>query len=127
MLDYTKKITTKSWLRYSIILLIVIVILLAVYFFTRPVAVVVTFNQNITEDEAINTLTKYKDEIATRKPPREYNIQFFSWLHPFEEFHSIQFTIKQYQELYLFLKISDEPNVIRLLFDSDRRIFYYTE
>ena len=92
-----------------------------------PVAVVVSFNKNVTEDEAIGVLAKYKGEVATRKPPREYNIQFFSWLHPYEEFHSIQFVIKRYQELYLFLKITDEPNVIRLLFDRDSRIFNYTE
>ena len=127
MLTYIKKITTKSWFKYSIILLIVVVFFSAIYYFTRPVAVVVTFNQNINEDEAISMLSKYKGEIATRKPPREYNIQFFSWLHPYEEFHSIQFTIKRYQELYIFYKITDEPNVIRLLLDSDIRIFYYTE
>jgi len=112
-------IFTKTRIKYFLGLIALVGVLIGGYYlysyykdrFVNPYILVVRFNPDITNEEALNMLEKYKPGISTRNP-RNYDVPEFATYENFEQ-RSVQFTIKGWYEWKLINNQLTEEAVVQ--------------
>lgn len=104
----------KRWIIYIIIAIAIIGIgYLFYHYIYEDVAMVVKFNQGVTEDAALQTLSKYDSGIETRSP-RDYDLNFFNLFNNFG-LNTIEFETCRWCGYAIESHIAAEPDVQKVI------------
>ena len=105
----------------KIIIVITVVALLIggwkLYFYlTEPIPLIVMFNDNVQEKDAVATVEKYKMGVSDREHI-EYDNPFFNWLYPFSDPNrrSIELEVSKIRANRLGRQIEKEVGVKKVI------------